>query len=43
MSIYFARAPRRWDVARKATWQRPADLRSAYVAHIYYIYIVYIL
>ena len=30
-----ARDPRGCDVARKATWQRHADLRSAYVARIY--------
>ena len=32
-----ARDPRGCDVARKATWQRHADPRSAYVARIYYI------
>ena len=30
-----ARDPRGCDVARKATWQRHADPRSAYVARIY--------
>ena len=43
MRIYFARAPRGCDVARKATWQRHADPRSAYVAHYtYYIHILHI-
>ena len=32
-----ARDPRGYDVARKATWQRHADPRSAYVARISYI------
>ena len=30
-----ARGPRGCDVARKATWQRHADPRSAYVARIF--------
>ena len=34
--IFCARDPRGCDVARKATWQRHADPRSAYVARIYY-------
>ena len=39
--LNFARAPRGCDVARKATWQRHADPRSAYMAHdIYFIYII---
>ena len=33
--IFCARDPRGCDVARKATWQRHADPRSAYVARIY--------
>ena len=38
----WARDPRGCDVARKATWQRHADSRSAYVAHIYYYIIIII-
>ena len=34
--IFCARDTRGCDVARKATWQRHADQRSAYVARIYY-------
>ena len=34
--IFCARDPRGCDVACKATWQRHADPRSAYVARIYY-------
>ena len=37
--LYFARDPHGCDVARKATWQRHADPRSAYVAH--YTYSIY--
>ena len=37
-----ARDPRGCDVARKATWQRHADPRSAYVAHTYYYIIIII-
>ena len=37
-----ARAPRGCDVARKATWQRYADPRSAYVAR-YISSIIYLL
>ena len=35
-NTFCARDPRGCDVARKATWQRHADPRSAYVARIYY-------
>ena len=34
-----ARGPRGCDVARKATWQRHADPRSAYVARYTYRYL----
>ena len=36
-----ARGPRGCDVARKATWQRHADPRSAYMARIYIILYLY--
>ena len=32
IGLILSRAPRGCDVARKATWQRHADPRSAYVA-----------
>ena len=35
-----ARDPRGCDVALRATWQRHADPRSAYVARLIYIYII---
>ena len=38
-----ARDPRGCDVARKATWQRHADPRSAYMAHKYYYIIIIII
>ena len=37
--VQSARDPRGCDVARKATWQRHADPRSAYVARYTYIYL----
>ena len=43
--IFILRAgPRGCDVARKATWQRHADPRSAYVARIYIVlFILYLI
>ena len=44
-NIYYfcARDPRGCDVARKATWQRHADPRSAYVARIYLVLLLYLI
>ena len=40
--LFIARVPRGCDVALRATWQRHADPRSAYVAQdIYFIFIYY--
>ena len=42
IGLILARAPHGCDVARKATWQRHANPRNAYVAHcIHYIFYVY--
>ena len=42
--LFCARGPRGCDVARKATWQRHADPRSAYVARIYTVlFILYLI
>ena len=44
IGLILARAPRGCDVSRKATWQRHADPRSAYVAYcmhdIFYLYYI---